>query len=256
MANPRPLPQPAPSLDEFPGAHVAVDVVVLTVSQEAGELPRLQMLSHRRPEGYLAGTWMVPGRFMRPRERVAECAEICLAEKAGLHGVKTRQLIILDDPGRDPRGWTLSIGCLATVDYKAALAAVAESPNDRQLVDIGERHIALPAGQRELPFGQVQLVNAAINYLRDRYFTKPDPRRFLGSRFTLRELYETHCAVWGEEVVSPDTFRRTMEPLLDATGELQSGRVGKPSMLYRRRGSSRPTSSVRRLERPRPSELR
>ena len=255
------FPQPssassADSLEHFPGAHVAVDVVVLTVTQIPGEKPRLQMLAHRRPEGYLEGAWMVPGRFMRPHERVAECAEICLEQKAGLKDVKTRQLIILDNPERDPRGWTLSIGCLATVDYDKARAAVASSPDDRMLVDIGERHIYLPGGQSELPFGQVEVVNAAINYLRDRYFTKPDPRRFLGRQFTLRELYEVHCAVWGEEVVSPDTFRRTMEPLLDATGELQSGRVGKPSMLFRRRSSGRPSSSVRRLERPSASNLR
>ena len=256
-----PIPQPssksvADSLEDFPGVHLAVDVVVLTVTQIPGEKPRLQMLAHRRPEGYLEGTWMVPGRFIRPGERVAQCAEKCLELKPGLTGVKTRQLIILDDPARDERGWTMSIGCLATVDYAKARAAVAASPEDRMLVDIGERHIYLPAGQGELPFSQVEIVNAAINYLRDRYFTKPDPRRFLGSTFTLRELYEVHCAVWGEEVVSPDTFRRTMEPLLDATGDLQGGRVGKPSMLFRRRASGRPSSSVRRLERPSASNLR
>lgn len=243
------------SLDTFPGVHLAVDIAVFTVTRIEGEFPRLQLLIHQRPTGYLAGTWMLPGRFLRPGETVTSAGAICLKEKVGISGVKLRNLVILDEPDRDPRGWTASIGSVTTLPYETARTVVVEKPQERMWIDVGARHLYLPGEQSALPFGQTKLVNAAINYLRDRYFTSPDPRGFLGETFTLRELYEVHVAIWGEEVVSIDTFRRTMDPLLIDTGEMRSGKVGKPSVLYRKRGRQSSSPSVRRLERPKPSEL-
>ena len=154
------------SLDEFPGVHLAVDVAVFTVTAIEGEQPRLQLLVHRRPEGFLAGVWMLPGRFVRPGERVEDAGRICLAEKAGIKSARLRNLAILDDADRDPRGWTVSIGSATAVNYQVARDAVAASPEDRMLVDVGMKHIYLPGGQDFLPFGQTRLVNAGINYLR------------------------------------------------------------------------------------------
>ncbi|MGA0092652.1 MAG: NUDIX domain-containing protein, partial [Candidatus Nanopelagicales bacterium] len=63
----------------FPRPSVAVDVAVMTVT-EAGELG---VLIHRRT-GDRAGTWALPGRFLRERERLEEAVAKTVEEKCHL----------------------------------------------------------------------------------------------------------------------------------------------------------------------------
>jgi 8-oxo-dGTP diphosphatase len=53
----------------------------------------------------------------------------------------------------------------------------------------------------------------------------------------LDQLRKLHEAVLGErETPGKDTFRRRMEGLVEETGEISSGTVGKPARLFTRSG--------------------
>lgn len=228
--------QYAGELDQFPGLHLAVDIAVLTVSEPDADNRRdLLVLLSRRPEGFRAGFWVLPGRFVRERETLVECSRICLREKAGIRGYKPKQLLLLDEPDRDPRGWTMSAGSVVAVPFTVAAAAVAQSPDTRALARVTNYQIQLPDSQDELPFEQQKVVDAAINQMRERYYRKPDPWKFLGETFTLAELKSVHDAVLGKNPYSRDSFRRTMSALLEPTGEFERGTVGKPAELFRRK---------------------
>jgi 8-oxo-dGTP diphosphatase len=96
---------------------LTVDVVVLTDAP----VPGLLLVQRAHPP--FAGEWALPGGFVEEGERSAEAAPRELAEETGLEVGSLRLLGVYDTPGRDPRGWTVSIAYLATVQAELAVRA-------------------------------------------------------------------------------------------------------------------------------------
>ena len=73
----------------------------------------------------------------------------------------------------------------------------------------------------------------AVDEMRRLYSQAPDPEALMGrTEFTLAELRDLHRAVLDHDW-QIDTFRRFMQPLLVETGDVTSGRPGRPAALYR-----------------------
>jgi ADP-ribose pyrophosphatase YjhB (NUDIX family) len=221
-------------LDAYPRPSVAIDVAVLTVT-EAGELG---VLLHRRT-GDKAGTWALPGRFLRERERLAHAVERTLEEKCGLParalaGRTPRQLNVFDDPDRDDRGWVLSVAHQLVLPI-GRLEPVVAGDDGLTIAPIRGDRPVLPDRQRRLPYGQDEIIARAHAELRRAYRETPDPERFLDTdTFTLSELGVVHFAVLGKEHWAIDTFRRKMSRQLRDTGEVTRGGPGRPAALFRR----------------------
>jgi ADP-ribose pyrophosphatase YjhB (NUDIX family) len=158
-------------------------------------------------------------------ERLADAVTRSLAQKAGVTGGHPAQLAVFDDPGRDVRGWVLSVAHLAVIPYAALGNVVLADPNRVRLASVSR--------PGPLPFDHKAIVAAALRELRRRYADRPDPERLLGTRFTVHELREVHEAIAGT-TLQKDTFRRAMEPHLQGTGSLSTGTVGRPSQRFRR----------------------
>ena len=189
----------------------------------AGELG---VLLHRRT-GDKAGTWALPGRFLRERERLAVAIERTLEEKCGLParditGRAPRQLHVFDDPDRDDRGWVLSVAHLLVLPIERLDPVVAEHPG-LAIAPIRNDHAVLPDTQKQLPYGQDEII------------ATPDPERVLATdTFTLSELGVVHFAVLGKENWAIDTFRRKMSRQLRETSAEKRGGPGRPAALFRR----------------------
>lgn len=194
------------TLEDYPRPSVAVDTAVLTVNE--GELA-VVVVSNR-----------LTGTFLHPGERLSNAVLRSLREKAGIDGLRPRQLRVFDDPHRDPRGWVLSV---AHVDV-VPLSRLGTNGLYR-LVPIGE----LPT----LDYRHNEIVSLAVAEMRSIYATEPDPEQLLEQPFTLRELHTLHEAIAGEDL-QRDTFRRLMLPGLVATGHRSTGGMGKPAELFRR----------------------
>jgi 8-oxo-dGTP diphosphatase len=98
----------------------------------------------------------------------------------------------------------------------------------------GER-VVVPGRQQKLPYDHNAIVTEAVRWARVAHRDRPDPSGLLGESFTLYELRKLHEAMLGErESPGKDTFRRRMEGLVEETGEMSSGTVGKPARLFRR----------------------
>ena len=69
----------------------------------------------RRKIDPFAGTWAIPGGFVEEGERLVDAARRELLEETGLAGMELEQLYTAGDPGRDPRGWTVSVTYMARV---------------------------------------------------------------------------------------------------------------------------------------------
>ena len=217
-------------LADYPQPSVAVDTAVLTLApptNPARSAPphRLSVLLVRRPEGVVGPQWALPGTFVHQGERLADAVTRSLAQKAGVTGGHPAQLAVFDDPGRDERGWVLSVAHLAVIAYAALVDAVLADPDRVRLASVSR--------PGPLPYDHAAIVSAAVKELQRRYADHPDPERLLGTRFTIRELRDTHEAIAGT-TLQKDTFRRAMEPHLQGTGALSSGTVGRPSQRFRR----------------------
>jgi 8-oxo-dGTP diphosphatase len=88
---------------------VTVDIVIVTRE------PHPRVLLIRRKSDPFAGAWALPGGFVDPGEPLAAAAERELKEETGVADVDLEQLAAFGDPGRDPRGWTVSVAFLARV---------------------------------------------------------------------------------------------------------------------------------------------
>ena len=179
----------------------------------------------RRAEDHQHGKWALPGTFLRERETLADAVLRCLREKAGISGRVPRQLQVFDEPGRDDRGWVLSVAHVDVVPL-AALEEALKSDGVRLASVTGEPELI--AG---LPYGHADIVAKAVEWLRAVYAEAPDPGALLEEPFTLKDLRELHEVVAGAPLMR-DTFRRFMEPKLAGTGQMSDGTRGRPSRLW------------------------
>ena len=94
---------------DYPRPAVTVDVVLVTQEPR----PRVLLIRRRHDPG--AGCWALPGGFVDEGETLEAAAARELQEETGMQSGELEQLGAFGDPGRDPRGWTISIAFLARV---------------------------------------------------------------------------------------------------------------------------------------------
>jgi 8-oxo-dGTP diphosphatase len=105
---------------DYPMPAVTVDTVVVT----KGARPRVLLI--KRKHDPFAGSWAIPGGFVEPTETLDEAARRELQEETGVAVAEVEQLAAFGDPGRDPRGWTISVAYLVRVNPRQVKPAAAD----------------------------------------------------------------------------------------------------------------------------------
>lgn len=105
-----PTSRPKKHSYDYPRPALTVDLVLVT--REA----RPRVLLIRRGKDPFAGTWALPGGFVNEDETLVAAARRELEEETGTTVGELEQLYTAGDPGRDPRGWTISVVYLCRVD--------------------------------------------------------------------------------------------------------------------------------------------
>lgn len=104
----------------YPRPAVTVDTVIVT--REAK--PRVLLI--RRKHDPFAGAWAIPGGFVDMDETLEAAARRELFEETGVQVKRLEQLHAFGDPGRDPRGRTISIVFLGRADAGALQPQAAD----------------------------------------------------------------------------------------------------------------------------------
>jgi 8-oxo-dGTP diphosphatase len=112
----------------YPRPMLTADVVVLA---GAAEDARILLIQRGNPP--FAGSWALPGGFVEEGEQVAEAAPRELAEETGmrLDSGALELLGVYDTPGRDPRGWTVSVVYIARVPGESTVAGADDAGDAR-----------------------------------------------------------------------------------------------------------------------------
>jgi 8-oxo-dGTP diphosphatase len=95
---------------DYPRPAVTVDTVIVTRE------PQPRVLLIRRKHDPFAGMWAIPGGFVEMDESLEAAARRELREETRVEADQLEQLHTFGDPGRDPRGRTISVVYLAQVD--------------------------------------------------------------------------------------------------------------------------------------------
>ena len=137
-------------MDTGPSARplLTVDVVVLTATA-----PPSILLIQRGHEPF-AGDWALPGGFVEKGERITDAAPRELAEETGLETGRLGLLGVYDTPGRDPRGWTVSVVYLTRAPAELAVSGADDASDARWF-----RSTALP----KLAFDHAAIIADALS---------------------------------------------------------------------------------------------
>jgi 8-oxo-dGTP diphosphatase len=136
---------------DFPRPAFSCDVVVFSGSDEG----RKVLLIRRGTEPF-KGCWALPGGFVDEGERPVAAARRELAEETGV--IWEGPLVPIGtfgDPGRDPRGWTVSAGYLADLGDEEPLVVGADDAAEARWFAVGD----LPV---PLAFDHDEIVEAAL----------------------------------------------------------------------------------------------
>ncbi len=134
---------------EYPRPALTVDVVVF-----AGPADDRSVLLIRRGAPPFEGQWAIPGGFVDEGEVLEEAARRELEEETGLAlDAPLAQVGTFGDPGRDPRGWTVSAAYGVVLDCEPIAVAGGDDACDAQWHALG----ALP----QLAFDHALIVRAA-----------------------------------------------------------------------------------------------
>lgn len=146
---------------EHPRPAVTVDAVVFARGDGHWDV-----LLIRRARDPFAGKWALPGGFVDPDEPLDRAARRELEEETGITSVKLEQLRAFGDPGRDPRGHTISIVHWGVIEGRPPAAEGADDASEAAWWRID----ALP----ELAFDHERVLSVAIDALRRRPIAERD----------------------------------------------------------------------------------
>ncbi|MRG90658.1 NUDIX domain-containing protein [Polyangium spumosum] len=94
---------------DYPKPSLTADVVTFSLD-DAGHISVLLIQRGKDP---FAGRWAIPGGFCEPSETVLESAARELVEETGVRGLPIEEVGVFSRPGRDPRGWVVSVAHVA-----------------------------------------------------------------------------------------------------------------------------------------------
>ena len=213
---------------EYPRPSVTVDTVLFTI--RAGELAVLMI---RRGGPPFKGHWALPGGFVEENESLERAAARELQEETGVVQTALEQLGAFGDPGRDPRGHTVSVA-FYTFLVATVRPVAADDAADAQWVPLSTLQRARVA------FDHSRIIALAIERLREQLVMQAQegfPRaRFeiVPPRFTLSELQHVHEAVLGKQI-DKRNFRSKLitQGLVEPVASAHRTGRHRPAQLYR-----------------------
>ena len=199
---------------------VSVDSVIF--GYQEGEL---KVALVERKHDPFAGKWAFPGGFMEGNETVEETALRELKEETGLENIYLEQFHVFNEPGRDPRGPTLTVAFFALIKSdKCHLVASDDAAKAKWWpADV------LPP----LAFDHDKIYQKALEALRIAVWTRPLVFELLPKEFTLTHLQDVYEQIFHIKLDKRNFRKKTAKmDFIQPTGNKTQGGRQRPALLY------------------------
>lgn len=113
--------------------NLTVDVIIF-----AKRDTKLHVLLVERKYDPFKGQWAFPGGFVEVGERLEQAALRELEEETGVSGVAIKQLHTFGDPGRDPRGHTVSVVYYCLLEDDCPEIRAGDDASQAEWFDVAE----------------------------------------------------------------------------------------------------------------------
>lgn len=228
---------PGRELSDYPRPSLAVDIAAFTYSRAFRELKLLVIPSDD-------GGYRLPGSFVQFEEPLRDAVTRTMITKVGIKSNRATLLDIFDAPGRDPRGWVVTVAHLLVIPEEdivlpaslgARWASVDPLPplqgdhNEIVRVALEKLRKEYEIDQRIVKEGKE--VPSRTSIPRNVYAGKPDPEGFFSTEFTLRELQTLHETVAGRVFLSPRASISSMSSMTmySQPSSLSTSKTPRPS---------------------------
>jgi 8-oxo-dGTP diphosphatase len=233
---------------EHPRPAVTADVVLFTLRARD-----LAVLLVRRARAPFKNAWALPGGFVDRNEPLERAAARELQEETGVTGALLEQLAAFGDPGRDPRGHTVSIAYFSMVAAETHPLVAGDDASEVAWFPLGDLPITQPQPPPSTPAprprkrarGHERLVTLAFDHariielarwrLQQRLLDPTRASRFeiAPPQFTLTEVQHVFEAVLGRALDKRNFRARLLgRGLVEEVSEHRRGRH-RPAQLYR-----------------------
>ncbi len=116
---------------EYPHPAVTVDIIVI-----ASDRDTKKVLLIKRKNYPFEGKWALPGGFVDKNENLLTASKRELEEETGLSNIELKQLHAFGEPGRDPRGWNISICHYGMVNINDVNVVANDDASEAQWFDV------------------------------------------------------------------------------------------------------------------------
>ena len=206
---------------EYEQPAITVDLSIFTVDEDA-----LKVMLVQRAEEPFAGTWSIPGGFLKIGESLDDAALRVLTEKTSIRNVYLEQLYTFGEPGRDPRARVITVTYFALIPWKKLA-----QPGSTKVTDLMWSPVHhLP----RLAFDHNQILNVAVRRLRAKVGYSNIVYGLMPEQFRLSELQKMYESITNQSL-DKRNFRKKMlsTGLLQETGKKDAAGAHRPAMLYK-----------------------
>lgn len=211
----------------------SVDPVIFTVEDD-----QLKVLLVQRDQLPQAGRWGLPGGRVDKRKAATleESVSLKLEQKTGLHQAYFEQVCTEGGADMDPRGWSV------TTVYMALVRPQPLAMENARWVPVEELD-----GLGPLAFWHRQLIERALERLRNKVVYTDLPIYLAPEPFTLRQLRVIYQVILGQELSRNSFNKRMVEAGILEEAGLETGVSNRPAMRYRYNGAGKPHEFKRLL---------
>lgn len=205
---------------EYEQPAVTVDLVIFTVSAE-----KLKALLVKRAREPYAGSWSIPGGFLKLGESLDDAAVRVMHEKTGVKEVYLEQLYTFGRPERDPRTRVITVTYIALIPWQDLV-----QPESGKVTDLGWFDVSELPG---LAFDHREILIYAVNRLRAKATYSNIVYGLLPVQFRLSDLQKIYEIIT-DHPLDKRNFRKRMlaTGLLKETGKKELIGAHRPAMLY------------------------